>query len=93
MLPMAARSGVWSGPSPGARPVGEALWPDPLCPDVDALRPEADALLPSEDPPRCSGTGGFRGDVGFIGWLGKRRLRESYPAAGDVGRLTAETRD
>src|SRR3954465_10949252 len=87
MLPREARSGVCSGPSAGVRPVAE-----PLCPDADVLLPEADALLPSEDPPRCSGTGCFRGGVGFIGWLGKRRLRESYPAAAGVGAFNRPNR-
>jgi hypothetical protein len=36
------------------------------------------ALFPSGVPLRCSG-GGFRGGVGFIGWLGTRRLKGILP--------------
>jgi len=70
---------VCSGPSAGVRPTAVAvgpdtLWPDALCPEVlcPGVRPEVDALLPSADPPRWSGAGCFRGDVGFTGWLGTR---------------------
>jgi hypothetical protein len=38
---------------------------------ADALRPSCELLRGS--PPAC-----LRADVGFIGWLGTRRYRESY---------------
>jgi hypothetical protein len=52
-----------------------ALRPDA---DTEALRGVADALFPSDEPVRCSGLG-FRGGVGFIGWLGTRPSGKSYP--------------
>src|SRR5947208_2643055 len=89
-----------------ARPAGspEPLRPGPLRPLADPLRPEADALpletagvlalcadaLRASDEP-CSEGGRLRGDGGFIGWLGTRRLRESYPRGGGLGLLPART--
>ena len=65
--------------------------PDPLRPDADALAldtgvapPEADAVFDSDEPPR-SEEGGLREDVGFIGWLGTRRLTESYLGCAPLG--------
>jgi len=89
-----------------ARPAGspEPLRPDPLRPLADPLRPEADALpletagvlalgadaLRASDEPPWSEGGRLRGDVGFIGWLGTRRLRESYPRGGRLGAFTGQ---
>src|SRR5262245_37645508 len=84
-------------PRPGAdplRPVGDPLRPDaePLPLDAGVLPPDADVdpLRGSDEPPR-SEDGGLR-DVGFIGWLGTRRLRESYPRRGRLGASTPQKR-
>ena len=78
MLAIGAEPGVGSWLSPeAARPVVLPLRTDADA-DAEALRCVEDAPFPSDEPVRCSGFG-FRGGVGFIGWLGTRPLWKSYP--------------
>src|SRR5262252_4283507 len=89
MLPMAApdlSAGSPEPPRPGADPPCAAAVA--VRPDADVLPPEAEPLRGSEEPPRWSAPGGFRGDVGFMGWLGTRRLTRILPRRGALGTFT-----
>src|SRR5262245_66465768 len=60
---------------------------EPLRLDAGVLPPDEEALRPSDEPALCSEDAGLRGDVGFIGWLGTRPLRNLTLAAARLGVL------